>query len=70
MADDLWVHSHLNSVFLSLSSTFCCILHPQEGSMRKILAAKSYIILKALNLTEIEGVFHDSSAKKIPISSL
>lgn len=38
-------------------------------SRRKILAAKVYIILKALNLREMEGVFfHDRSTRKTPIS--
>ena len=38
-------------------------------SRRKILAAKVHVILKALNLREMEGVlFADSSTKKTPIS--
>ena len=37
-------------------------------SRRKTLAAKVYIILKALNLREIESISHDSSAEETPIS--
>lgn len=63
----------------SQSSEFCIsvsqrnfLLCPSSSGRfyEKNTEAKAYLIPKALNLTEIEGVFHGSSAKETPISSL